>query len=132
MVARIEGHCEREGFGFRAAEVPGIAPLIGPSRPMSEAPFTAHVEIGWRLVRAHRGKDYAAETALASLRYGFEKPRRLEMVAFTVPGDARSRAVMERIGITRSASDDFDHPALPVGCRLRRHMLQRIRREAAK
>jgi ribosomal-protein-alanine N-acetyltransferase len=35
---------------------------------------------------------------------------------------------MEKLGMTRSAADDFDHPMLPDGHRLRRHVLYRMRR----
>jgi hypothetical protein len=35
---------------------------------------------------------------------------------------------MERVGMTHDPSDDFDHPLLPDGHRLRRHVLYRIRR----
>jgi ribosomal-protein-alanine N-acetyltransferase len=45
-----------------------------------------------------------------------------------VPDNVRSRAVMERIGMTRSADDDFDNPNLPEGHPLRRHVLYRKRR----
>jgi hypothetical protein len=33
---------------------------------------------------------------------------------------------MRRIGMTRDPSDDFDHPLLPPGHHLRRHVLHRI------
>jgi hypothetical protein len=35
---------------------------------------------------------------------------------------------MEKIGMTRDASDDFEHPALLPGHPLRRHVLYRIRK----
>jgi RimJ/RimL family protein N-acetyltransferase len=133
FVARIRAHFAREGFGFWAVEVPGVAPLVGLvglARPAFEAHFTPCVEVGWRLAREHWGKGYATEAARASIRFGFEQLGPDEIVSFTVPGNVRSRAVMERIGMTRSADDDFDHPALPEGHRLRRHVLYRIRRGA--
>ena len=37
----------------------------------------------------------------------------------------RSRKVMEKIGMHRNAADDFDHPNLPEGHPLRRHVLYR-------
>jgi RimJ/RimL family protein N-acetyltransferase len=133
FVARIRAHFAREGFGFWAVEVPGVAPLVGLvglARPAFEAHFTPCVEVGWRLAREHWGKGYATEAARASIRFGFEQLGLDEIVSFTVPANVRSRAVMERIGMTRSADDDFDHPALPEGHRLRRHVLYRIRRGA--
>jgi len=35
---------------------------------------------------------------------------------------------MERLGMTRDPSEDFDHPAVPEGHPLRRHVLYRLRR----
>jgi ribosomal-protein-alanine N-acetyltransferase len=32
---------------------------------------------------------------------------------------------MERLGMTSEPSDDFDHPNVPVGSALRRHVLYR-------
>ncbi len=43
-----------------------------------------------------------------------------------------SRAVMERIGMTRDPSGDFEHPAVPPGHPLRPHVLYRIRAEAVR
>ena len=47
-------------------------------------------------------------------------------MAFTVPANVRSRRVMEKIGMTRNPADDFDHPRVPEGHSLRRHVLYRI------
>jgi RimJ/RimL family protein N-acetyltransferase len=41
----------------------------------------------------------------------------------------RSRRVMEKLGMTHDPSDDFDHPVLPPGHRLRRHVLYRLQRQ---
>ncbi len=49
-----------------------------------------------------------------------------EVVSFTAVRNVRSRAVMERLGMTHDPADDFDHPALPEGHRLRRHVLYRL------
>jgi ribosomal-protein-alanine N-acetyltransferase len=130
FVERIRGHFDRHGFGFWAVEAPGVSDLVGLvglAIPTFETHFTPCVEIGWRLSREHWGKGYATEAARAALRYGFERLGLPEIVAFTVPSNARSRAVMDRLGMTRSAVDDFDHPNLPEGHRCKRHVLYRIR-----
>jgi RimJ/RimL family protein N-acetyltransferase len=127
-VARIREHFARHGFGLWAVEVPGVADFIGfvgLAVPRFEAHFTACVEIGWRLARAHWGRGYATEAARAALDFGFRDLALKEIVSFTVPANLRSRAVMERIGMTRSPDDDFDHPGLPEGNPLRRHVLYR-------
>ena len=46
-----------------------------------------------------------------------------------MPANVRSRAVMERIGMTHDPADDFDHPNIAVGSPLRRHVLYRLSRE---
>jgi RimJ/RimL family protein N-acetyltransferase len=131
LAARFRDLFRRQGYGPWAVEVPVLAPFIGfvgLHHVAFEAPFTPCVEIMWRLAREHWGRGYATEAARASLRHGFEQLGLDEIVSFTVPENARSRAVMERIGMTRSVGDDFDHPALPEGHRLQRHVLYRIRR----
>ena len=134
LAARIRDHFARNGFGLWAVEVPGVADFIGfvgLSVPEFKANFTPCVEVGWRLAHEHWGKGYAAEAARAALNFGFnsKRPALDEIVSFTVPANRRSRSVMERIGMTRSPADDFDHPALPEGHPLRRHVLYRaIRR----
>ena len=50
-----------------------------------------------------------------------------EIVSFTVVANAPSRAVMERLGMTHDAEGDFDHPRVPEGSPLRRHVLYRLR-----
>jgi RimJ/RimL family protein N-acetyltransferase len=108
--------------------VPGVADFIGfvgLSVPTFEAHFTPCVEIGWRLAQEHWGQGYATEAARAAIDFGFQKFELSEIVSFTVPDNLRSRAVMERIGMTRSPADDFDHPALPENHPLRRHVLYR-------
>jgi RimJ/RimL family protein N-acetyltransferase len=51
-------------------------------------------------------------------------------VSFTTVSNQRSRRVMERIGMMRDAAGDFDHPRVPEGHPLRRHVLYRLRRVA--
>jgi hypothetical protein len=49
----------------------------------------------------------------------------------TAATNVRSRKLMERLGFARDAGGDFDHPSIPEGHELRRHVLYRIRPEAA-
>ncbi len=69
-----------------------------------------------------------ARPARAALACGFETVGLDKIVSLTVPANRRSRAVMEALGMTRDAADDFDHPKLPAGSRLGRHVLYRITR----
>jgi RimJ/RimL family protein N-acetyltransferase len=63
------------------------------------------------------------------LRYGFTVVGLDEIVSFTIPANERSWQVMQRIGMHRDPADDFDHPSLPEGHRVRRHLLYRLTRE---
>jgi ribosomal-protein-alanine N-acetyltransferase len=131
VAKRLRAHIETHGFGFWAVEVPGVAPFIGFTGLIHvgfEAHFAPAVEIGWRLARAHWGNGYATEAAKAALEHGFDPLGLDEIVALTVPANIRSRQVMQRLGMTRSEADDFDHPGVSDGNALKRHVLYRIRR----
>jgi RimJ/RimL family protein N-acetyltransferase len=131
FVERIEREFEARGFGLWAVEVTGQVPFIGfAGLHLQEFPahFAPSVEVGWRLARPYWGHGYATEGARAALAFGFDRLGLAEVVSFTVPANTRSRAVMERLGMTWDPADDFDHPSLPEGHPLRRHVLYRIRR----
>jgi RimJ/RimL family protein N-acetyltransferase len=104
--------------------------FIGLSRPRFEAHFTPCVEVGWRLAASAWGRGYATEGARAALTYGFDTLGLDEIVSFTVPANVRSLRVMEKLGMTRSPQEDFDHPSLAEGHPLRRHVLYRLVRSA--
>jgi RimJ/RimL family protein N-acetyltransferase len=126
--ARIRQNIAERGFSFWAVELPGIAPFIGITGlevPGFAAPFTPCVEIGWRFAAEYWGQGYATEAANAALAFGFSQLGLKEIVAFTVPGNTRSRRVMARLGMTHDAADDFDHPRLEPGHSLRPHVLYR-------
>lgn len=117
------------GFGLWAVEVPGVVPFIGYvglAVPAFEADFTPCVEIGWRLAFAYWGRGYATEAARAAIAFGFAEAGLEEIVSFTVPENRRSVAVMARLGM--SYAGEFDHPGLPPGHALRRHVLYRLAR----
>lgn len=131
FVDRIEARWAEHGYGLWAVEVPGVAPFVGYvglSRAVFEARFTPAVEVGWRLARAAWGFGYATEAGRASLRYGFETVGVDEIVSFTTVRNARSRAVMERLGLHRDPTDDFEHPNVEAGRDIRPHVLYRIER----
>ena len=114
----IEALLDRESgtmIGRAGLAVPHFLPEILPA-----------VEVGWRLHPDWWGHGYATEGAAAALRFGFEEGGLEEIVAFTTTLNTRSQAVMVRIGMCRDVAGDFDHPSLPEGSPLRRHVLYRI------
>jgi len=129
MLDRYRAEMAHEGWGFWAVSVAGGASFIGMvglHRVHEIMPFAPGIEIGWRLHPDHWGHGYASEAAAASLAYGFGPGGIREVVAFTTTVNARSQAVMARIGMARDPAGDFDHPGLPEGSPLRRHVLYRI------
>ena len=113
----------------RAQESGAFIGFVGLRAPSFEAHFTPCVEIGWRLAKENWGKGFATEAGRECVRFAFETLALEELVSFTVPPNHRSRAVMERLGLRRDSNDDFDHPRLPAGHPLQRHVLYRLRRE---
>jgi RimJ/RimL family protein N-acetyltransferase len=131
LATRIERHFDERGFGLMAVELKEsgeFVGFVGLSVPQFEAPFMPAVEIGWRLATDYWGKGLATEAAQETLRFGFEEVGLESVVSFTVPRNLRSRRVMEKIGMTHDPSEDFNHPQLPVGHPLRRHVLYRLGR----
>lgn len=127
-VARVRAHWDQYGFGQWVVEIPGEASFIGVvglGVVAFEAPFTPAVDVAWRLAPPYWSRGYATEAAKAALDYGFAELGLKEIVALTIPANQRSRRVMERLGMTRTPEDDFDHPRLPEGP-LKRHVLYRI------
>jgi RimJ/RimL family protein N-acetyltransferase len=130
LARNISSAIELDGWGLWAVEVvdgPSFIGFVGLNEPRFEAHFTPAIEVGWRLARAHWGHGYATEAAKASLDFGFRDLDLQEIVAMIAPANARSRAVAERLGMTRDPADDFDHPRVPAGP-YRRHVLYRVRR----
>lgn len=131
LIERIEHHFERRGFGLWAVELRTSSALIGYvglSVPAFNAHFTPCVEIGWRLAAEFWGQGLATEAAREAARYAFQDLGLPALVSLTVPANLRSRRVMEKLGMTHDPREDFDHPGLPDGHALRRHVLYRLKR----
>jgi len=117
---------EQGGWGLWALDVDGtFAGFIGLAIPGFEAPFMPCVEVGWRLRREYWGRGLAYRGALQALQYGFNTLRLPEIVSFTAAVNAPSQRLMARLGFVHDAARDFEHPAIPEGHELRRHVLYR-------
>lgn len=124
----IARHFAEHGFGFWAVErrdAPGLVGLVGLLNIPWAARFTPAVEIGWRIAPAHQRHGYAEEAARAALADGFCRLGLAEIVAFTIPANEPSWRLMERLGMMPDG--EFDHPSLPEGHAMRRHLLYRLR-----
>ena len=99
---------DEDGFSHWAAEDPASGFLIGRIgllRHRDWAGAAQPVEVGWTLDRCYWGKGLATEGGRASMELW--RKRLLddhELISITSPGNVRSRAVMERLGLTLRGS----------------------------
>lgn len=130
-IDRQMAHLAEQGFCFWALEAKENSAFVGSVgllRVGYKAHFTPAVEVGWRVSRAFWGRGYAPEAAAASIRFGFEALRLPEIVANAAPQNASSRRVMEKLGMSHDAMDDFDHSRIAEGHPLRQQVLYRLPR----
>ncbi len=132
-VDRLQASIIDRGWGFWAVELKEDKQFIGfvGLNIPAELPFSPCVEVGWRLAFPYWGRGYASEAARGALEVGFNRLCLPEIVSFTAINNQRSRAVMERIGMTL-ADETFGHPSVPIDCPLREHCLYRLSRDEWK
>lgn len=122
---------EHNRYGWFVAEVKGKLPFAGVIA-LQEIPFqtrfTPAYEVGWRFLPEAWGNGYATESAAAAIDYAFGTLGWHEVVAMTAKINLRSQRVMQRLGMTYDPRDDFEHPKIPEGHRLRPHVLYRMAR----
>ncbi len=118
LIDRFEAQRQDTGFALWAVEVTssgkGPAPFVGAlglQVPSFPAPFEHHeplVEIAWQLHPDWWGMGIATEGADAAMKFGLATCGLAEVVAFTVPPNIASQAVMQRIGMRYDGV--FTHP----------------------
>jgi ribosomal-protein-alanine N-acetyltransferase len=131
LVDRIVDRWRRDGHGLWAVERSEDGAFLGftgLASPMDAPDLPPFVEIGYRFAVPAWGHGYATEAARAAVAWGFEVLGLDEIASWTAVSNIRSQAVMRRIGMTHDPADDFDHPRLPEGHPLRRHVMSRLRR----
>lgn len=129
MLERFDAHFASHGWGFWAVEHRDSAALIGLcglAQVSWQAFFTPAVEIGWRLSTQFHGKGLAREAATLALDAAFGPIGLDRVVSFAVPANAASWRLMERLEMRHLGQ--FDHPRLPKGDLLRRHVVYAISR----
>jgi ribosomal-protein-alanine N-acetyltransferase len=137
LVDHIVAGFERRGSGLWALEERATGRFLGFTglAPVTfQAPFAPATEVGWRLRRDAWGRGLASEAARAALAFAFAGDGLAleEVVSFSARGNERSRAVMRRIGMSHDPAEDFGHPALAAGHRLRRHVLYRVQARSGR
>lgn len=132
MIVRLQRDQAEHGCCFWAMERAGDGLLIGwcGVKPGNVGPIDGKPEIGWRMRRDCWGHGYVSEAARATLDWLFANRDADAAWAITTPANVRSRAVMERLGMACMPQLDFDHPRIPTGDPLARHVTYRIGRDA--
>jgi RimJ/RimL family protein N-acetyltransferase len=131
MVDKIEKQFDERGYSLWALELRESGRFIGFAGlawQTFDMPFLPAAEIGWRLARPAWGHGYATEAARRAVDHAFTEAGLDEIISMTATRNTRSRAVMERLGMTRDPAEDFDHPSLPKDSPLLRHVLYRLKR----
>jgi [ribosomal protein S5]-alanine N-acetyltransferase len=112
-------HWQRWGFGVWTVLLPdgqvighaGVRHTTIGGRP--------EVEVLWFIHPDHWNRGYATEMAQEAVRVAFDVLELDELISFTVHGNAASRAVMDKLGMTYER--DIEHAGLP-------HVLYRLER----
>ncbi len=106
--ASMLGHWRIRGFGMFSVferDSGAWAGRVGPWMPEG----WPGLECGWGIAPAHWGKGYAAEAAIASIRWIFaEKPALSRIMSLIVSDNPNSQAVAKKIGEIRTG-EKFDH-----------------------
>jgi ribosomal-protein-alanine N-acetyltransferase len=71
----------------------------------------AIIQVGFTLARPAWGRGFAAEMALALLRYGFVELSLARIAGIASLGNVASQRVLEKIGLRRRGQRAFPHPA---------------------
>lgn len=130
LIARVAAMEAADGYTFWALERRDDARLIGWCGVIrgSDGPVVGKAEIGWRLASDCWGYGYASEGARAAVAWLFANLPDDAAWAITHTGNARSRAVMERLGMRYQPELDFAHPKLAENDPLRPHVTYALSR----
>ena len=123
MFKLIGDKLRHEGFGAWAVDRREDGLFLGFTglhRVTFPGKLNGCIEIAWRMRHEAWGNGYAPEAAAACLKHAAQLG--IEQVyAFTTLSNLRSQRVMQKCGMERL--EEFDHPALPAGHPLLRHIL---------
>lgn len=100
--ATMIGHWRMRGFGFFSAFERESGEWVGRIGPWEPEGWPG-IEAGWGVAPAHWGKGYAAEAAIATVRWTFaEKPGLSRIISLIDPANPNSQSVARKIGEARS------------------------------
>lgn len=126
-IERVNRSIAEHGVGFWALERKADGAFLGFAGlnliGHAHLPIFGQWEVGWRLRRAAWGQGYASEAGAAALAHGFGVQKLERILAYTAVTNTPSEAVMQRLGMRRAAEMDFEHPLVPDGSPLKRHIV---------
>lgn len=130
LVERLQCIEAEHGFTAWALERREDARLIGWCGliPGTFEPILGKTEIGWRMARDCWGQGYVTEAARVAVDWFFANRDDASLWAITSVANARSRAVMDRLGMVHRSDLDFDHPRLAAEDQLLRHVTYELPR----
>ena len=98
----VSSRWENEGIGLCAVILKETNELVGWCG-LWQLVETGEIEVGYAIAKNYWRRGFAAESAMASLEYGFNELNLDKIVACANPLNEGSQAVMRKIGMT------FDH-----------------------
>ena len=112
-VAQVARFAAGDRIYHWAAELRATGELVGRIGLLEhpEFPGPDRVEVGWLLARGAWGRGLATEGGAAALAHAFGELGLSRVISLTLRGNVRSRAVMERLGMTRRGELEWrGHP----------------------
>jgi [ribosomal protein S5]-alanine N-acetyltransferase len=99
IITRMRELDQEMGFGFYPVILKETGSIIGHCG-LGPLEKSGEIEVAYILDSTHWGKGYASEAARAAVTHGLRRANLERIVAVAFPHNARSFAVMRRIGMT--------------------------------
>ena len=107
-IRRVQARWDKYGFSWWAIKEKVSGVMVGAACLQHLANVeNAPLEIGWRLVPEQNGKGYATEAAKAIIDFATEQTGATYLVAVADPENIPSQRVMQRLGMTYKAKEQY-------------------------
>ena len=110
--AALARHASYRPLGFWVVEprdAPGAIGFCGLKPGAPDTPIDSMLEIGWMLAVPAWGRGYAREASAAIIDWAWRSREDDSIVAITARQNAKSRALMTRLGMVHEPALDFVH-----------------------
>lgn len=132
VLAKHDGYRD-EGLGFwtvERREDGAVIGFCGFKRGDAHNPIAGQIEAGWIIARPWWRHGYAYEAMVAGFAWAWANLDTPRIVAITAAINRKSQALMGRLGMSRLADGDFEHPNFREGDPLRPTVTYAIARPA--